>query len=235
VSLGHDHSCARLTDGTLRCWGANDYGQLGDGTLASRHPPAPVRDLPAVQQVGLGDYHSCALTFDGQAFCWGRNDFGQLGDGTRRGRSVVAPVRWDANPTEPPPDAGTVVDLPPGPRFPLALEVRFLYAEDLPPIDCAAAAVASARVKAYADSRVFSESQEPCRPPVTFEFQVPAGDYHFELRGLSARGTECAGNLASLRVLPDGVPSCLAGGCTFIGGSPVLVLYGWRECGDPIL
>jgi hypothetical protein len=235
VSLGHEHTCARFQDGSLLCWGANDFGQLGDGTEVSRHAPAPVRGLPAVRQAGLGDYHSCALTVDGKAYCWGRNDFGQLGDGTRQGRSVAAPVRWDANPTGPTLDAGTDAVLPPGPRFPLAFEVRFTLGENMPSFDCALAGVASVRVKAYAGESVLSETVEPCRPPAAFAYQVPAGDYHFELRGLSDRGVVCSSNLASVRLLPGGAPSCLYGGCTLTGGSLALIIRVENVCRDLIL
>ena len=41
--MGIDHSCARLMDGSLRCWGSNDEGQLGDGTLEQRATPTAVR------------------------------------------------------------------------------------------------------------------------------------------------------------------------------------------------
>jgi alpha-tubulin suppressor-like RCC1 family protein len=45
VAGGHYHSVALLGDGTVRAWGANTYGQLGDGTTTRRTTPVPVPDL----------------------------------------------------------------------------------------------------------------------------------------------------------------------------------------------
>ncbi len=82
VALGAMHSCARKTDGTVWCWGLNDFGQLGDGTMANASVPQPVKALGAVASVSAGGAHSCARKTDGTGWCWGRNESGQLGDGT---------------------------------------------------------------------------------------------------------------------------------------------------------
>jgi alpha-tubulin suppressor-like RCC1 family protein len=85
VALGRAHSCA-VAGGVAQCWGANDRGQLGDGTTAGRSTPAPVRGISgAVTALAAGGDHSCALA-GGKAFCWGANDRGQLGDGTAEDR-----------------------------------------------------------------------------------------------------------------------------------------------------
>ena len=77
------HTCTILSDGTARCWGENDYGQLGDGTTAvDRTKPVVVTGLSGVQSIVLGELHTCALLLDGTARCWGNNSDGQLGDGT---------------------------------------------------------------------------------------------------------------------------------------------------------
>jgi alpha-tubulin suppressor-like RCC1 family protein len=81
VSAGTAHSCAVLGDGQVFCWGANDQGQLGDGTTDARPLPAPVPSLTDVQQVAAGRAHTCARQRGGAIFCWGGNDAGQLGDG----------------------------------------------------------------------------------------------------------------------------------------------------------
>jgi alpha-tubulin suppressor-like RCC1 family protein len=77
------HTCARLADGSLRCWGANAEGQIGNETTASAQPTAvPVTALTgAVSQVAVGGAHTCALKTDGTVWCWGRNTHGQLGNG----------------------------------------------------------------------------------------------------------------------------------------------------------
>jgi alpha-tubulin suppressor-like RCC1 family protein len=81
VSAGDDHACARLSDETLRCWGSNAQGRLGDGSNSYRFPPVAVSGLSGVSQVGAGGGHTCARTFTGRVHCWGDNSSGQLGDG----------------------------------------------------------------------------------------------------------------------------------------------------------
>lgn len=88
VALGAYHTCVRLTDGTVRCWGANDYGQLGDGTTVDRYTPTPVPALTGVAEIALGGRNTCARLTDGTVRCWGSNTVGQLGDGTFTDRHV---------------------------------------------------------------------------------------------------------------------------------------------------
>lgn len=83
LSLGQQHACARLGDGTLRCWGRNNRGQVGDGSTTDRLIPTAVADAGiAYAAVHAGGEHSCGLTNGGQVRCWGYNGSGQLGDGT---------------------------------------------------------------------------------------------------------------------------------------------------------
>ena len=79
VVAGNAHACALMTDGTVRCWGANYRGQLGDGTTTFRSAPVRVEGLRDVQAITAGDRHTCALRRDGTVWCWGANDLGQLG------------------------------------------------------------------------------------------------------------------------------------------------------------
>lgn len=83
VTAGDAHSCALLIDGTIRCWGANDRGQLGYNHPNGFNPtPAPVGALAGAVAVVAGGQHTCALIDDGSVRCWGDNSRGQLGDGT---------------------------------------------------------------------------------------------------------------------------------------------------------
>lgn len=86
VAAGDGHSCRVHEDGTVRCWGRNDFGQLGDGGTSWTGSPVTVVGLTNAVAVTAGYAHSCALLADGSMRCWGRNDYGQLGDGslTRR-------------------------------------------------------------------------------------------------------------------------------------------------------
>jgi alpha-tubulin suppressor-like RCC1 family protein len=93
VAAGGFHSCARLTDGTVSCWGINPSGQLGDGTTTQHLTPQPVPNLAGAVQVIAGDFHTCALLASGSAVCWGGNDSGQIGDGTTLTRLSPTPVR----------------------------------------------------------------------------------------------------------------------------------------------
>ena len=93
MSLGNSHTCAALTDGTVRCWGSSESGQLGDGTLGDgsfRANPAPVVGLNGVTQVAAGNEHNCARLVDGTVKCWGHNGFGKLGDGTYTNSPIPA-------------------------------------------------------------------------------------------------------------------------------------------------
>ncbi|MFO0636858.1 MAG: hypothetical protein U0168_28850 [Nannocystaceae bacterium] len=93
-SQGH-HNCALLDDGTVRCWGLNDEGQLGIGsfeTIGDDELPSSVAvALPAAAlDVQVGAKFSCALLDDGTVHCWGRNAEGQAGLGDTVGHAVPA-------------------------------------------------------------------------------------------------------------------------------------------------
>jgi alpha-tubulin suppressor-like RCC1 family protein len=83
VSAGANHSCA-ISSNELRCWGANKYGQLGDGSTTDRLSPGPAI-LDAVTAASADNGYSCAIV-SGAMRCWGHNFSGELGDGTTMGR-----------------------------------------------------------------------------------------------------------------------------------------------------
>ncbi len=96
ISASPTHTCALLKTGSVDCWGANSFGQIGDGTVATRLRPVVVKKAPGtplvhVTQVTTGGGssagdHSCALLSNGTAACWGGNFFGQLGNGSNTER-----------------------------------------------------------------------------------------------------------------------------------------------------
>lgn len=90
LAMGDNHVCARLATGTVKCWGDNTSGQLGDGLAfdaGTRQNPARVPQVvPGVSDVvdiASGSGHTCAVTTDGAVVCWGRNTSGQLGNDTQ--------------------------------------------------------------------------------------------------------------------------------------------------------
>ena len=92
VATGSEHACAVVEDGGVFCWGANDSGQLGDGT--TRHRPLPVRvqGLGPAVEVGVGSASTCALLRDATVLCWGAGDRGQLGTGRAAGSPTPVAV-----------------------------------------------------------------------------------------------------------------------------------------------
>jgi alpha-tubulin suppressor-like RCC1 family protein len=81
LALGAFHSCARLGDGSVECWGYS-YSRT----------PVVVQGLSGAVEIAAGDFHACAGLGDGTVKCWDLNNVGQLGDGTTMDRSSPVPV-----------------------------------------------------------------------------------------------------------------------------------------------
>jgi alpha-tubulin suppressor-like RCC1 family protein len=106
VALGGEHTCARLDDGSVKCWGHNDQGQLGLGDEVDRGsgPGQMGTALPFVdlgpgrtaRKITAGLNHTCAILDDGSVKCWGDNFAGQLGQGYTfdRGNSQYEMGNW---------------------------------------------------------------------------------------------------------------------------------------------
>jgi hypothetical protein len=93
VSAGGGHACALLSDATVKCWGSNGRGELGDGTRTRRLTAVAVHDLAGAVSVSADGAMTCAALADGTARCWGDNSYGQLGDGTKISRSTPVAVQ----------------------------------------------------------------------------------------------------------------------------------------------
>ena len=87
VSAGHEHNCAVLSGGSLRCWGFGTFGRLGYGnqnTIGDDETPAAAGSVPvggSVVQVSAGTTHTCAVLSGGAVRCWGNGANGRLGYG----------------------------------------------------------------------------------------------------------------------------------------------------------
>jgi alpha-tubulin suppressor-like RCC1 family protein len=86
VAAGGAHTCARIADGTVWCFGANAPGRLG------RQGASLVPSLMGAVELALGGAHTCARLGDGTVTCWGANGAGQLGAPASDPRPAPLPV-----------------------------------------------------------------------------------------------------------------------------------------------
>lgn len=87
IVAGDNHTCALLVDGNVRCFGENNFGQLGYSHTRNigddEHPSIVGNVFLGENAVTLaaGSYHNCAILSSDTLRCWGHNKFGQLGYG----------------------------------------------------------------------------------------------------------------------------------------------------------
>ena len=97
ITTSWDHRCAVLSGGTARCWGDNDYGELGDGTTTGSSTPVKVkgiRSATAIAAGGIENPFTCAVVSHGRVTCWGGYWDGKLGDGKSDGTAYTpVPVK----------------------------------------------------------------------------------------------------------------------------------------------
>lgn len=88
IALGKEHSCALLMEGSIKCWGSNISGQLGNGNNTDSLLPVTVKLSNRVVSIASGAHHTCALDSLGDIYCWGDNSYGQLGLGNKISRNL---------------------------------------------------------------------------------------------------------------------------------------------------
>ena len=92
IAGGYYYSLAICSDSTVRAWGNNLYGQLGNGTNTSSNVPILVSSLTGITAISIGDNHSLALKNDSTVWAWGYNGVGQLGNGTNTDSNIPVPI-----------------------------------------------------------------------------------------------------------------------------------------------
>ncbi|WP_373564274.1 Ig-like domain-containing protein [Myxococcus sp. CA039A] len=108
IAAGGYSTCALLDDGSVKCWGYNEYGQLGlgdaeprgdgPGEMAAALPPVNLGTGRTAKALSLGAFYTCALLDDGSVKCWGSNESGRLGLGDSKNRGQVPAQMGDALP-----------------------------------------------------------------------------------------------------------------------------------------
>ncbi len=82
LSVGYRSACGVKTNGTVRCWGYNQGGELGSSTSNYARGTVPIAGITNATSVSVGFLHACATLSTGQVKCWGANWAGQLGNKT---------------------------------------------------------------------------------------------------------------------------------------------------------
>jgi len=80
VAAGSWHTCALLASGQVVCWGRNDYGQLGDGSMTDSLRPVTAANVSGARAIAAGSHLTCALLATGGVMCWGASDAVGTGD-----------------------------------------------------------------------------------------------------------------------------------------------------------
>jgi alpha-tubulin suppressor-like RCC1 family protein len=86
------HICVKLSDQSVKCWGYNDHGQVGDNTQVDKNSPVVIADLAGVIGISSANHTSCAIKADQTVLCWGWGSWNQLGNGSNADKFVPTAV-----------------------------------------------------------------------------------------------------------------------------------------------
>jgi alpha-tubulin suppressor-like RCC1 family protein len=92
IAGGNYYSMVLSNDGTVRAWGSNVSGQLGDSSIENRNVPVLVKGLTGVTAIAAEGNHSMALKSDSTVWGWGLNFYGQIGDSSTMNRNIPVKV-----------------------------------------------------------------------------------------------------------------------------------------------
>jgi alpha-tubulin suppressor-like RCC1 family protein len=84
IANGPSFTCGIITDGSVRCWGLESYGERGDSVSGNSRitPDTTVHNISSAIDLDLGEYHACSIDNSSKIWCWGRNNYGQIGFGS---------------------------------------------------------------------------------------------------------------------------------------------------------
>ena len=84
IANGPSFTCGIITDGSVRCWGLESYGERGDSATTGNinTPSTIVQNISSVIDLDLGEKHACSIDNSSKIWCWGRNNSGQIGFGS---------------------------------------------------------------------------------------------------------------------------------------------------------
>ena len=100
IAKGDDFGCALLSSGSIKCWGLNSSGQLGDGSTTSRNSPATVSGISNATAISARTANACALISGGTIKCWGWYGQGMLGSGTNSDSNTPVQIVGISNATQ---------------------------------------------------------------------------------------------------------------------------------------
>ncbi|MFM8388128.1 MAG: hypothetical protein ACKOA5_02655, partial [Actinomycetota bacterium] len=92
VATGLWHSCAVMSDGTVKCWGRTEWGQLGNNTRTISPTPVAVQGITNAVDIAASGYASCAVLATGAVTCWGYGGHGELGRGNTSDSNIPVVV-----------------------------------------------------------------------------------------------------------------------------------------------